>query len=387
MDFSSNMVFPPEITHHIFHYLTPKELCKAGEVSKDWYAIQNSNDLWKRLCRESFHEQGRKPYKDSWKKRFIILSNWKQGKSVSSVYKRIGYSDIFIIKEKCYTIQNVGLKRVIQNLSDKKIVIINPEEYIKKPEITSRHVYKETAFYTDIEETILCFNIPKGVFLYKIETPSQDKVRSHMIACNGKNIFIYHAYKSRTEPEEIKMYDRKTGQMKDKIPLSDKYGKINDLVCSSQQILCASSQNVFEINIIDKTISLLFEASSHSKIKSIKISDQYIVILDKAEGIIIFKNVKYDGLKSVHKKIKETDVYQIKIVNNWLFVNKMISKFSVYDMETGEPIVFPYFDQSCITEFQSDGNQLVLTYNLFDRSSFHKVFDFRPENIRNPSLK
>ena len=116
LDLPSNCIL------HIFSYLDPLDLSKAGEVCKQWKTLSDQEVLWKQLNLEFFNDQIAKPPEIGWKK-WAIFSILDTGKVVKIDLQGFGRTPNYLHADNG-TLYNYTLEGFMQkwDLTEKRFI-------------------------------------------------------------------------------------------------------------------------------------------------------------------------------------------------------------------------------------------------------------------------
>lgn len=386
----------PEHLLPIFSYLRPKDLIKAGMVSREWYSVHHSNALWERHCLEATHGQGSKPYMGSWKHRFVIITNWeiRNFRLTKVITKRS--RDFCIVDGSHFEMfyENKNQQYSIINLSESKLRetenTIKLEKYIKNTEIVSEHIYGNRLVILNKEGVILCFDIPTRSLIKKIETglivdrDFSSCLYDMEVICNeGKIILLNH------DSNTIKMWDQESEMDVQPIKMPHPIGRIIHTcpqyilgrVAANYVTWSPAANSFLRFDINDHTwVKLDF---SGAEIKASCISDKYMAFLEENGSVNIYKNNEIEKPFQVINISSEAILLKVelKIVDDWIYI--MGDVFYIYDINTKDRIFSEKLEELCWdhTHFETDGNQLIIREPvqsiLFNKCSY-KTYDFRP---------
>ena len=194
-----SLYLSPEVFLNVFSYLGPKDLVNAGTVSREWYAVQNTKQLWERHCQDS--GQGPAKTADTWKQQFIILTNWKKS-NYQFKKNEAPYSCMFcIIDKKHYEIfhkkhMDGSQCFCIHNVTDNETKSINVNS-----EIISKYQNGNKFVIINSNGVISCFDIVTGDLLNEVKTDIALKGRNEFLSrqsrqkvdvlCNESKIIMY----------------------------------------------------------------------------------------------------------------------------------------------------------------------------------------------------
>ncbi|HSW86858.1 MAG TPA: F-box/WD40 repeat-containing protein [Rhabdochlamydiaceae bacterium] len=362
-------ILPTEMLAYPFSFLEPKELARIARVSKEWYNVQEIEELWKRHCLD--HLDSTELCQATWKDQFKVIQNWMHAKAEKksfdpyvTPYDETEKSNLLTVLEDDTALtvyfDSSLAKYVIHNFSNNEIIPIDHAE-LKDNKIVTTTIHNKTLAVLTERGKILFFDLPKGQYLKEITPPEQpDQISKALIKCTDQEVIT--AYNN-----EIKIWDANTGLLNQTIDTS-KLGTIRTLNSTSNFIICGINDGARKTVSIRKSdhqispIECLFLKSN-----CIANSESYVAMIysvEKGDETIHKINIFLDTGKNLElistfealNSQISNDIGSVYIYKNWLLASRD-GKSNVYDMKTGKQLSTIQHNESWI-EFCSNATQL-----------------------------
>ncbi len=371
----------------LFSFLDDHSLYRANQVCQNWHTL--TDQFWKSRCLSCLDEA---PYEGSWKKRFKIIRNWKEGRykdcpTFHTTKEFLHINHDFIIDNhqpiEVYPLSKQSYP-IIYTVKSKTALNIHLKDF-NITSIVGSDLQGHTWFVLTSLGEIVCFDIRTGQCLKRMEPEEKVYISSiySKIKVINQEVVTYY------DDHQFKIWDIGTGGLKQTIRISEFVKDLLDGICTLDATsnfivyIPDKSRTPLALQKKDPTIKPLMDSTFRADFHCMVHSGPYLAILSQTGQICIFKDTEKDlslthCLTAFDPPLRgDEPIGALYAHQNWLFANKN-GELKILDIKTGNQLCIiqhalpPITNYDTKFEFCTNGIKLFARIILGDPILYQK---------------